>query len=266
MLVDPKSLDHAALARKLVDAVLEAGRIEMHHYTSGVAVETKADRSPVTLADKEAEAVLVAALEASAPGIPIVAEEAAALGRIPAVGDALFLVDPLDGTREFINQRGEFTVNIALVTKGQPVFGIVYAPAIGELYVTLSATRSATVSIQPSASGLDPGLLRTITTRTPDLKRLTAVASRSHMTPEGEAWLARLPIAARRDAGSSLKFCLIACGDADLYPRLSPTMQWDTAAGDAILRAAGGMVTTLDGVPLRYGQPNDRYRNPHFVA
>ena len=148
------------------------------------------------------------------------------------------------------------------------MFGIVYAPALGDLYVTLGAGRSATASLHPDAPVrrlADCGL-RDIRTRAPDPQRLTAVASRSHMSAEGEAWMARWPIAARRDAGSSLKFCLIAKAKADLYPRLGPTMEWDTAAGDAVLRSAGGMVTTIDGAPLRYGKYDEGYRNPHFVA
>lgn len=264
----PNALDHAALADALLGSVLEAGRIEMRHYATDFAVQTKADQSPVTLADQEAEAVLVAAIAQAAPGVPIVAEEAAAAGHVPQTGDAFFLVDPLDGTREFINRNGEFTVNVALVVAGVPVFGIVYAPALGDLYVTLGAGRSATASVQPTTTirrlaELD---LRDIRTRAPDLQRLTAVASRSHMSPEGEAWMARWPIASRRDAGSSLKFCLLARGEADLYPRLGPTMEWDTAAGDAVLRAAGGMVTTIEGAPLRYGKYGEGYRNPHFLA
>ena len=265
---DPHAFDHAALADALLGAILEAGRIEMAHYATDFAIETKADQSPVTVADREAEVVLVAAIAAAAPGVTIVAEEAAAAGDVPEAPDAFFLVDPLDGTREFINRNGEFTVNVALVVAGVPVFGIVYAPALGDLYVTLGASRSATASLHPDAPVrrlADCGL-RDIRTRAPDPQRLTAVASRSHMSPEGEAWMARWPIAARRDAGSSLKFCLIAKGDADLYPRLGPTMEWDTAAGDAVLRSAGGMVTTADGAALRYGKYAAAYRNPHFFA
>ena len=265
---DPHAFDLAALADALLASVLEAGRIEMRHYATDFAIETKADQSPVTIADREAEAVLVAAIARAAPGVPIVAEEAAAAGHVPEARDAFFLVDPLDGTREFINRNGEFTVNVALVVAGVPVFGVVYAPALGDLYVTLGAGRSATASVQPTTSivRLSELDLADIRTRAPDPQRLTAVASRSHMSAEGEAWMARWPITARRDAGSSLKFCLIAKGEADLYPRLGPTMEWDTAAGDAVLRAAGGMVTTIDGAPLRYGKYAAAYRNPYFFA
>jgi 3'(2'), 5'-bisphosphate nucleotidase len=266
MSFDPQALDHAGLARRLMPAVLEAGRIEMRHYDSGVTVETKADNSPVTVADREAEAVLVAALSRIAPATPVIAEEGAAGTQIPDAGSAFFLVDPLDGTREFINKRGEFTVNVALVVSGVPVFGIVYAPALGQLYATLGRSRSAAASVALATSSFDDCAFTPIATRVPDARALVAVASRSHMTPEGETWLARWPIASRRDAGSSLKFCPIARGEADVYPRHGPTMEWDTAAGDAVLRAAGGIVTTVAGDPLPYGKFGAGYRNPHFVA
>lgn len=266
-------IDHARLVADLLPAVLEAGAVEMAYYSGGVAVETKADESPVTAADKEAEAILVAALERAAPGIPVVAEEAVAEGRLPDPGARFFLVDPLDGTREFINRRDEFTINIALVEAGVPCFGIVYVPALGDLYVTLSdraaaMARVAPVRPAPVAPQID---FQPIGVRVPDRAALIAVFSRSHASPETATYLDRFAIAARRDAGSSLKFCLIARGEADIYPRLGPTMAWDTAAGHAVLRAAGGCVTDIDNRPLTYGQsagatPLDRLRNPHFVA
>lgn len=268
MPLDARTLDHAALADALLPSILEAGRVEMGHYSSGFEVETKADRSPVTVADREAEAVLLAGLAMAAPGTPVVAEEEVAEGRMPAAADVLFLVDPLDGTREFINRNGEFTVNVALVAGGCPLFGIVYAPAIGDLYVTTGPTTAVHARVLPDrrATRLAELAPRPIRTRRPDPKALVAVASRSHMTAEGEAWLARWPIAERRNAGSSLKFCLVARGDADVYPRHGPTNEWDTAAGDAVLRAAGGMVTTLDGRPFPYGKHAERYRNGHYIA
>ena len=271
-------LEHGVLAEALLPAVLEAGAVEMRHYRAGVAVDTKADQSPVTLADQEAEAILIAAIRKAAPGIPIVAEEAVAGGDLPDIGRRFFLVDPLDGTREFINKRDEFTVNIALVEAGVPRFGIVFVPALGDLYVTLGPNRSAHVCI-PEGHAIDTlavdtlaaAGLQDIRVRTPDPGALTAVASRSHLTPETEDYLAQYRIAARRDAGSSLKFCLIARGEADIYPRLGPTMAWDTAAGHAVLLAAGGLVTDMAGVALTYAtRPDlgakDRLRNPHFVA
>ena len=273
VLTPGSSIDHKGLAEALLAAVREAGAVEMRHYRAGVAVETKSDQSPVTLADQEAEVILVAAIKRAAPGIPIIAEEAVAAGELPEVGSRFFLVDPLDGTREFINKRDEFTVNIALVEHGVPCFGIVFVPALGDFYVTLGAGRSACARIAEGAEigSLAEAGLRDIRVRTPDLRALTAVASRSHLTPETETYLAQFTIAARRDAGSSLKFCLIARGEADLYPRLGPTMAWDTAAGHAVLLAAGGLVTDLGGTPLTYAtrpesSPKDRLRNPHFVA
>lgn len=260
--------DHKQLASALLPAVLAAGAIEMRHYRAGVTVETKADESPVTIADREAEAVLVAAIAAAAPGITIVAEEAVAAGRLPALGDEFFLVDPLDGTREFIAQRDEFTVNIALVRHGVPVFGIVYAPACEELYVTLAPDHAGMARIAPreGAASLDDIGLQPIRTRTPDPSALVALVSRSHDTPETEDFLARFAVTSRTSAGSSLKFCVMARGAADIYPRLGPTMAWDIAAGHAVLAAAGGSVTMLDGKPLRYGASANGLRNPHFVA
>ncbi len=268
-----RPIDHAALAEALFDAVLAAGEVEMRHYRAGVDVQIKADESPVTLADQEAEAILLAAIRVAAPGIPIVAEEAVAAGDLPEIGRQFFLVDPLDGTREFINKRDEFTVNIALVEDGVPRFGIVFVPALGDLYVTMGPNRSAYARIAASARpvSLAAAGLRDIQVRTPDRSALTVVASRSHLTPETETYLAAYSIASRRDAGSSLKFCLIARGEADIYPRLGPTMAWDTAAGHAVLLAAGGLVTDIAGQPLTYATekslaPKDRLRNPHFVA
>ncbi len=267
-------LDHMKLLEVLIEPVLQAGAVEMRYYKSGVAVETKQDESPVTAADREAEAILIQGLSAAAPDIPVVAEESVAAGHLPELKDRFFLVDPLDGTREFINQRDEFTVNIALVENGAPCFGIVYVPALGDLYATLGERHSARTRVDASMAGKlrwQDMAWTTIRVRKPDRDGLTAMASRSHNTPETEAFLARYRIAKRSDAGSSLKFCVIARGEADIYPRLGPTMAWDTAAGHAVLLAAGGSVTELSGAPLCYGQrcqetPKDRLRNPHFVA
>lgn len=268
MTFDVDTFDYLRLAESLLRPVLHAGAVEMRYYDDGVAVETKADASPVTAADREAEAILLAALAEVAPNVPVVAEEAVAEGRVPATGRALFLVDPLDGTREFIHKRGEFTVNVALVVDGMPRFGIVYAPAINEFYVTLGANRCAFATVKPTAtaSSLSDCGFRDIVTREPSRGSLAAVASRSHLTPETEAVLARYPVKDRRDAGSSLKFCLLARGDADLYPRLGPTMEWDIAAGHAVLLAAGGGVIDLDGQPLRYGKADENFRSRHFIA
>ncbi|MGE0698031.1 MAG: 3'(2'),5'-bisphosphate nucleotidase CysQ [Hyphomicrobiaceae bacterium] len=267
---DP-ALDAAELRRiadRLIGPVVAAGAVEMRHYAAGVEVMAKADLSPVTVADREAEEILLAALASIAPDIPVIAEEAVSEGRIPSIGGTFFLVDPLDGTKEFINKRGEFTVNVALIHAGRPVLGLVYAPALSELYATLAPGEAGMATVAPSSgvSDITGCGFRRIRVRAPDPSALTAVASRSHMTPETEAFLARYAISERRDSGSSLKFCAIARGDADLYPRLAPTMEWDIAAGHAVLAAAGGAVTDPDGGPFPYGKARAGFLNGHFVA
>ena len=239
----------------------EAGAAIMDIYQRDIAVRQKADASPVTDADERAEAVILARLGQLAPGIPVVAEESMAAGRGPAEAGARFwLVDPLDGTKEFISRNGEFTVNIALIEAGQPVMGVVYAPAIERLFLGADGL---------GADGLgafveDGGKRRAIHVRPAPPEGLTVVASRSHRDAATEDYIARFPVAEMRPAGSSLKLCLVAAGEADLYPRLGRTMEWDIAAGHAVVAAAGGSVTTLEGAPLTYGKPG--YENPFFVA
>jgi len=244
----------------LIPAVIEAGACTLKHRAAGVETERKSDESPVTIADREAEAILLAALARFAPGIPVVAEEEAAAGRIPDVAGPFFLVDPLDGTKEFIKGGDDYTVNVALIDQGLPVSGIVYAPARsaiwwGDVPHRLSqrgeVEQGAMVRRQP------------ISVR-PCGGRPKAVASKSHSTPATEAYLAACGSEERVSVGSSLKFVLVAEGAADLYPRPAPTMEWDTAAGHAVLLAAGGRVFDLDGKPLLYGKP--RFFNPGFVA
>lgn len=258
----------AQLAEALIRPVLAAGAAQLQYYHSDFAVHTKTDQSPVTEADRVSEVILLEALARIAPGIPVVAEESVSEGRIPAIGDTFFLVDPLDGTKEFINRRGEFTVNVALIELGVPTFGVVYAPALGDLYITLDAGHAGRCRVTPDATpaSLADCDITPIRCRVPPGDGLVAVASRLHMTPETEQFLARFPIAERRDSGSSLKFCAIARGDADLYPRLAPTMEWDIAAGHAVLSAAGGAVTDPDGLPMRYGKSAAGFRNVSFVA
>jgi 3'(2'), 5'-bisphosphate nucleotidase len=239
----------AVIARRAGDVVLDV-------YRTDFAVRGKADASPVTEADDRAEALIVPALRALAPEVPVVAEEAVAAGRIPATGDWFWLVDPLDGTKEFVSRNGEFTVNIALVHDGAPVLGVVLAPALGRLFGGV-AGQGAWVD--------DAAGRRAIRCRAVPGEGLTVVASRSHGDAAAlEAFLAGRRVAALATAGSSLKLCLLAAGEADLYPRLGRTMEWDIAAGHAVLAAAGGAVCTLDGAPLRYGKPG--FENPHFVA
>ena len=199
----------------------------------------------------------------AAPGVAMIGEEAVYEGRIPATGDAFFLVDPLDGTREFIAGRDEFTVNIALVRARAPALGVVYAPATGELFaadVAAAHAFSSAVSRESFASGAQ----RPIHVRAAPAAGLTVVASRSHPSPKTRAYLTGYLVADLVSIGSSLKFCLLASGDADLYPRLGPTMEWDTAAGHAVLLAAGGTVVTADGSALLYGKSG--FLNPWFIA
>ncbi len=234
-------------------------------------IAEKADGSPVTDADRRAEKVIVAGLLKDYPRVPVVAEELVSIGDVPAsLGQQFFLVDALDGTREFCSGRDEFTVNIALVENAVPVVGVVYSPAMRVLYAAEHDGRGSGTAARASVS--DIGNLtgrRQISTRQPS-QPLTIVATRSHMTSETKAYLDRFPEADCRAIGSSLKFCLLAEGEADLYPRFGTTMEWDTAAGDAILRAAGGQTRTLDGEPLAYGkraQPDMRdFQNPFFVS
>jgi 3'(2'), 5'-bisphosphate nucleotidase len=260
--------EYRHLVEALLPSVLAAGRIEMRHFAAGVEVQTKADTTPVTIADHEAEEVLTEGLDRAAPGIPVIAEEAVAAGRVPATQDAFFLVDPLDGTRAFIKGSPEFTINIGLIVDRQPVFGIIYAPALDQLYATIGPHEAFEANISTEDKGIDLGkcALTRLATRQPDPQALVAFASRTHASQSTDEFLQRLPIAEKRKASSSLKFCLIARGEADLYARLGQTSEWDTAAGQAILVAAGGSVTTLDGCSLLYGKKEAGYANPHFIA
>ncbi|MBC2884258.1 3'(2'),5'-bisphosphate nucleotidase CysQ [Ochrobactrum sp. CM-21-5] len=254
------------LLAPLREAALEAGRVIMKHYANGCAVYSKKDSSPVTEADHAAEAVILSALAAAAPDIPVVAEEEVAAGRLPAhLGRRFLLVDPLDGTREFLLRNGDFTVNIALIEDGAPVLGVVYAPARNLLYV---GSREGALEVMTTADHATKHQ-RIIAARIAPAERV-AVCSRSHATPETDRFLKDNRIGDCISVGSSLKFCMIARGEADIYPRFGPTMEWDTAAGDAVLRAAGGMTARYDGKPMVYGQLREdrrvNFANPHFVA
>lgn len=259
------------LLDRFADLALEAGRAILAIRDAGAACRTKGDGSPVTEADEAAEAIISAGLAALLPDVPLVAEEAAAAGRVPEIGSRFLLVDPLDGTREFVSGSGEFTVNIALVENEFPIAGVVYAPAIGALYAgqTGVGARSADVDLSHKFNR-DTVAWRGIAVRVPPAGGLIAMGSRSHLTPETKDYVTRHGLEKFVSVGSSLKFCRVAEGAADLYPRLGRTMEWDTAAGDAILRAAGGRVVTFDGAPLRYGkrgQPEDTdFANPWFIA
>jgi 3'(2'), 5'-bisphosphate nucleotidase len=247
----------------LLPAAVAAGRAALEIYRAGFTVTQKADKSPVTAADHAAEKIILEHLARLAPAVPVVAEESVAAGSIPQVRDEFFLVDPLDGTKEFIHRRGEFTVNIALIRRGAPALGVVYAPVGGMLYAGNVLSMRAFQCSHP-ADAVMPGPREPLRVRAVPAAGITAVVSRSHSTPETDAYLSHYTVSDRVSVGSSLKFCLVAAGEADLYPRLGPTMEWDTAAGHAVLAAAGGKVLAPGGKPLAYGKPD--FRNSFFIA
>lgn len=241
---------------------LEAGQRIMAVRAAGAPVRIKPDGSPVTPADIEADRVIRERLGEKMPGVAVVSEEARhthdlATGRF-------ILVDPLDGTREFVAGREEFTVNIALIEDGVPIAGAVYAPAIGKMY--LGGERAFGAVLQPGAAMSDVASMQAISADQVPRSGWRAVVSRSHLDASTQSWLDAMPVATLCPEGSSMKFCLIAEGKADVYPRLSPTMEWDTAAGHAVLAASGGTVVGLDDAPLRYGKRDDSLRNASFIA
>jgi len=245
----------------MIDAALRAGSEIEAIYGAGCATEIKKDGSPVTEADRRAEAVILADLAAAFPDIPVIAEEEACAGRIPEVGTRFFLVDPLDGTKGFVSRNGEFTVNIALIVNGAATAGVIYAPHSHSLYYGQAG--------EGAYRRAESGEVERIRTRAVPPAGLTVLASRT-TAERTAAKLAHLTVAEFLPSSSSLKFCLLAEGSADLYPRYGRTMEWDTAAGQAILEAAGGRVMTLEGDaeagPLRYGKTEGGFENPHFVA
>ncbi|PHS79065.1 MAG: 3'(2'),5'-bisphosphate nucleotidase [Rhodospirillaceae bacterium] len=246
-----------SLLDQLHTLAVRAGDLIMDIYKTDFDVQTKGDDSPVTKADQLAEDLITQGiLEIAGDHFPIIGEEAFSDGKAPELdGGPFWLVDPLDGTKEFISKNGEFTVNIALIDAGSPVLGVVHAPALGQTYLG---------SPHGAFADLDGNGPKQIHCRPAPAKGLTALVSRNHKTPETVTFLEDFKIAKEMSAGSSLKFCHVARGAADLYPRLGRTMEWDTAAGHAVLVAAGGSVTNLDGQPLMYGKPG--LDNPHFVA
>ncbi len=248
------------LIEHLADIACKAGDAVMAIYNAPAEVAYKADGSPVTEADRQADAIIIEALSRLTPHIPVISEESVASHTANPPASVYWLVDPLDGTREFIVRNGEFTINIALIDQGVPVLGVVYAPALGHLYAGDIAT---------GAWQQDNGTRRPITCRLAPAEGLTVLVSRSHSDEARlqlflATYLANYPVAHCIPVGSSLKLCMIAAGQADLYPRLGRTMEWDIAAGHAVLAAAGGQVLTLDGLPLTYGKPT--LDNPDFVA
>jgi 3'(2'), 5'-bisphosphate nucleotidase len=254
-----------ALLEKLTAAVSRAGAAILA-LAAAPGARQKADLSPVTAADEASEAIILHALAEALPGIPVISEEASAAGVAPAGGGRFVLVDPLDGTREFIAGLPEYTVNVALVADGTPILGIVGAPALATVWRGVRGRGAERLRL---AAGEPPDRARErvgIRTRGAPPDRLVAVISRSHLDDATTALLGRLPVAERLACGSSLKFCRLAEGTADLYPRLAPTMEWDVAAGHAILAAAGGVVIRPDGAPLRYGNSENQLRIPAFLA
>jgi 3'(2'), 5'-bisphosphate nucleotidase len=261
----PASDDPAILAL-FERLALTAGRKVLDIFHSGVTVSHKADSSPVTEADRASEKIILEGLRAELSSIPCVAEEEYSDGIVPPdLGNAFLLVDALDGTKEFIKRGSDFTVNIALVRGGVPEIGAVFAPLRRKLYLGRSGfAEEVDVSEDISVAGR-----RRIAVRT-GIEPLTVVASRSHRTPETDTFIMNFRAAEIISVGSSLKFCLIATAEADLYPRFGRTMEWDTAAGDAVLRAAGGTTETLDGTPLAYGKRGRAneldFVNPSFIS
>lgn len=252
---------------KVIEITLQAGEVIMPYYREekDLGLEAKNDQSPVTLADQEAEKLIIEKLEQAFPGIEIIAEE-----KMSAASEAIdvqnqeyfFLVDPLDGTKEFIHKRGEFTVNIAVIYKGEPVLGVVYAPVLGEVY---SGYKGGGAYFSRNTD-LDNSEPLVIDAKEPAI----AVASRSHMSEETQQFLDENGIEEFISAGSSLKFCMVASGKADIYPRFGRTMEWDTAAGDAVVRAAGGITVDVDDTALLYGKQNQShdsdFANPYFIV
>jgi len=247
----------AQLADELAEVARLAGAEILKIYGADFTTTRKADRSPVTAADLAAEAVILAALRHLTPGVPIIAEEDSQTHGLPdQAPERFWLVDPLDGTKEFVARNGEFTVNIALVERDVPVLGIIHLPALNESYRGYSGLAERSIEGAP---------FQRIHARRPPVEGSILAISRSHAAKElVKAEEMGEHIQSTIVAGSSLKFCRLAEGVADLYPRFGPTMEWDTAAGHAILSAAGGSVSTLDGGPLRYGKPG--FLNPHFIA
>jgi len=255
----PDLADLASLARA-------AGREIMEIWRRGVVAQEKLDGSPVTIADEQAEALIEAGLAKLAPRAPMVGEEAVASGRVPARDHAWFLVDPLDGTKEFVStdDTGEFTVNIAWIEAGAPVLGVVYAPKSGRLYCGGPEGAFRQLCTPDSAQPCGPREPIRVAQRPAD--QLRCVASRRSSDAATEAFIRRAGAVERRPVSSSLKFCILAEGEADLYPRLGPTNEWDLAAGHAVLAAAGGGVTLVDGSPLRYRAKGADFLVPRFVA
>jgi 3'(2'), 5'-bisphosphate nucleotidase len=255
--------DADELARVFARICAQAARPVMEVYAGDFTPEQKADRSPVTEADRRAEDVILKALAADMPGVPVLAEESFAAGMRPGIAGDFILVDPVDGTKEFISRNGEFTVNIALISARRPVAGCVFAPAKGRIYLGGASALSGPLSAGGDVDGAE---LAPISARASVPGAIPAVMSRSHADDRTRAFAQAAGVTDTVSAGSSLKFCLVAEGAADLYPRFAPTMEWDTAAGHAVLQAAGGSMLTPEGDPFLYGKTDAGYLNGFFIA
>lgn len=255
-------IDYLRLCKEIRCLAIKAGQVVLDIYKSDdLQIKIKSDQTPVTYADQMADKLIYGGLNQAFPEIPIVTEEQSHTHDISQ--KTFLIVDPLDGTKEFIHRRGDFTVNIALVEKGRPVLGVVYAPAKQRLFMT-----DASGGAYEEKGPFDiekPGIQNKLHVRIPDLDNLIFVASKSHRDQATENYINKYSVKEMRSAGSSLKFCLVAAGEADIYPRLGRTMEWDTAAGQAVLQGAGGKVVRFDThTPLTYGKPS--YENPFFIA
>jgi 3'(2'), 5'-bisphosphate nucleotidase len=260
--------DHRALTKALLSAVLTAGKLEMGYFNSGLPVHFKADQSPVTIADQQAEAIILKALADVCPGLPVVAEEAHAAGARPTLSETFLLVDALDGTKQFVSGQPNFTINIAIIHSGRPIYGLIYAPAHSDLLVTDGQCRPLRARISPDdqPASFDRLAFSPVCVRPVPATGIVALQSRSRNLEVSNRFLEDYPVGGTQRLGSSYKFCLIACGEAEIYPQLGDTCEWDTAAGEAILLAAGGSVVSIQGDRLVYGKSERNYLNPYFVA
>jgi len=267
---DPSNPNHIYF---LCSLALKAGKNSMLHFHNDIDVETKSNNSPVTIADREGEEIIIRGIKSQFSRIQIIGEESSENGLPDRIEDEFFLLDPLDGTKEFINKRTDFTVNIGFIYKSTPVSGIVYAPALKRLFFTLGNKAYETYIAPEDKTIDDTDALNFILSKAKQIhvrpkpdNGLVVVASRSHLSSDTKAFLKNLDVKEIVSAGSSLKFCILATGEADIYPRHGRTMEWDTAAAHAILSAAGGVVHDIDGALLSYGKIERGFDNPHFIA
>lgn len=265
-----RTQDSTAIDDRLLDelttVVSAAGAAILVTRSGSLDTRTKPDLTPVTACDHAAEAVILKGVARLLPGICIVSEEATSRALPQRISDSFVLVDPLDGTRELIAGRDEFTINVAIIAGGRPRLGIVAAPAQGLLWRGIEGRGAERLRLSPGAPASAAQARSPIRTRSSPRSGLVAAVSRSHLDPQTQAYLARLPVSERRVCGSAVKFCQVAEGSADVYARLSPTCEWDVAAGHAVLAAAGGMVNTPEGAPMSYGRTAANFRVPAFIA